>query len=102
PPKAGRLPRARRLDAFDGRLQRLDGDSHVVSVGVDDPLGVEADGHMALPEYQVVAPELAARDRAAEPLLQVGVARAGQATGEQRLLHQAGTVEAQALAAAPQ
>ena len=107
PAHAGHVAAARR-DAGDGLAERLDGDRHVVAIGVHERCASSRTiADMALPEHQVAAPQVGMPGIPATAVpsacfLHVAVARAGDAAGRQRQLHQAGAVEAEAGLAAPQ
>ena len=73
-----------------------------MAIGVDDAAFAETQGDVAFPEHQIAPVEVCRRDLSAQGLLLVGVAWAGQAAGEQRLLDQARAVQAQAVPAAPE
>ena len=70
-------------------------------------LGIARDRHVARPEQEIAAPQIAECrvrfDRSAERLLlQVGIARRGNAAGVERDLQQPGAIDPQAGLAAPQ
>ena len=70
---------------------------------MNDIRPVAHDRDVALPEYQIAAPRLRDVDRRAERVfLHVAVARAGDAAGAERYLHEAGAVEPEIGLAAPQ
>src|SRR6056297_2168820 len=80
----GNLTAAVRRDAGAGSLERFDGDSHVVGIGVNDAHLVECDSHVSFPENEIVPLERRIR-RPPLPdadLLLVAVAGAGDAAGE--------------------
>ena len=79
------------------------GDRHVERIGVQQRRAIAHDRDMALPEDQIAAARCSIVDRRAERLLlHVAVARAGDAAGLQRDLHQAGAVDAVVGLAAPE
>ena len=81
----------------------LDRHRHVEGVGVDHAVAAARDGDVAFPENQVAALQAGEACRLAErALLHVAVARAFDAAGRQRDLHQPRAVEAEARLAAPE
>src|ERR1700735_4826445 len=87
---------ARGLDSRDGATCRLDGRSHVVSVGMNDGGRVANDRDMAFPEDQVAALQFFRFRRIQCPaeaiLLHVAVARAAGAGGVEGYLNKAGAI----------
>ena len=92
-----------RRDARERGRDRLDGDAHVKRIGVNEIRAVAHDRDMPLPEDKIAAARLRDVDRLAERgFLHVAVARAGDAAGVERNLHEAGAIEPEIGLAAPQ
>ena len=93
-----------RSNPRDDGEERLGGDGHVVGVGMEQGVAVAHDPDVTLPEDEIAAAKrvLGAEVLAEEGGLHVGVARRGDAGGEERQLHEAGAVDAAGAAAAPE